>query len=42
MAVLNNNLLDKSVWNADPKGKSNLKMATVETQKLQMEKQTAL
>lgn len=33
MAVLNNNLLDQSVWNADPKGKSNLKMAMVETQK---------
>ena len=33
MAVLNNNLLDQSVWNADPKGKSNLKLASVETQK---------
>ena len=33
MAVLNSNLLDKSVWTADPKGKSNLKMAKLETQK---------
>lgn len=33
MSVLNTNLLDQSVWSADPKGTTQLKAATAETKK---------